>query len=78
LQCGRHLYGTVGQHSGRSVGRFSARLSALNHQNAHASFVQSNRERKSNDAATNDDHVPSLHVNIVEESACASFATVHT
>jgi len=51
------------------VGSFAARLSALYHQNSNASLAQGNGKCESNDAAADNDHVPTFHPSIVEESS---------
>ena len=57
----------IDQHAAGGVGSFAARFAALDDQNRRAFFAERDRERKSDDAAADDDHVPSLHFRIVKD-----------
>lgn len=69
LQYRRSFEGTIDQHSSGRVRGFAPRFSALDHQNGSAALPQGNRQGKPNDAAADDDYIPSLHCRIVKELA---------
>jgi hypothetical protein len=57
----------VGQHAGGRVRCLPSRLSAFDYQDGDAPLAQRDRQRESNDPAADDDHVPGLHLGIVED-----------
>jgi hypothetical protein len=57
--------GTVDQHTAGGVGGFTARLSAFDDQDGGAAFADCNGEREADDAAADNDYIPSLHLGIL-------------
>jgi hypothetical protein len=67
LQNRRGFEGAVHQHAAGGVGGLAAGFAALDNQNSGSAFSQGNSQREADDAATDDDYVPSLHIGIVKE-----------
>ena len=67
LKRGGSFQAAFDEHTSGGVGGLAAGFSALDNQNAGAAPAQSQREREPDDAAPNNDYVPSLHLGIVKE-----------
>jgi len=61
----------IDQHAACGMRCFAARLTALDYEDARASSSELNRQRESDDAATDDDYIPILHLRIVKDSGAA-------
>ena len=68
LERGGGFKGASDQHSTGSVRGFATGFSALDDQNGGAAPAQGDREREADDAASDDEDIPSLHVGIVKDT----------
>jgi hypothetical protein len=72
LQCSWSLQRAIDQHAASSVGCFTSRLAAFDHQNAGPAPAQRDGKGEADDPSAYDDYVPTLHSGIVKDGTAAA------
>ena len=78
LKCGRGFDDAIDQHAASGMRGFSPRFATVYDQHRRAFLAEFDREREPDDAAPDNDHVPTLHPRIVEESAPVACELIDT
>ena len=67
LKCRRSLKREVGEHAAGRVRCLASGLAAVHNQHGGAALTQRDRKREPDDSSANNDRVPGLHADIVED-----------